>query len=80
MDDRFHERESMSKDKMHPSLKGYQVWADGLKPIFTEKKTPGEFTGLVRPSVALRLRALTLSSCSGSPPRSAQCHTWDFGR
>ena len=28
--------EGMSKDKLHPSLKGYQIWADGLKPIFTE--------------------------------------------
>jgi hypothetical protein len=26
----------MSKDKLHPTVKGYQVWADGLKPIFTE--------------------------------------------
>ena len=23
-------------DKLHPTLKGYQVWADALKPIFTE--------------------------------------------
>jgi lysophospholipase L1-like esterase len=28
--------EDISKDKLHPGLKGYQVWADGLKPIFTE--------------------------------------------
>jgi lysophospholipase L1-like esterase len=28
--------EGMSKDKLHPTVKGYQVWADGLKPIFTE--------------------------------------------
>ncbi len=28
--------EGISKDKLHPSLKGYQVWADGLKPLFTE--------------------------------------------
>ena len=28
--------DGISKDKLHPSLKGYQVWADGLKPIFTE--------------------------------------------
>jgi len=28
--------EGISKDKLHPGLKGYQVWADGLKPIFTE--------------------------------------------
>ena len=28
--------EGFSKDKLHPTLKGYQVWADALKPIFTE--------------------------------------------
>ena len=28
--------DGMSKDRLHPTLKGYQVWADGLKPIFTE--------------------------------------------
>ena len=28
--------EGMSKDRLHPTLKGYQIWADGLKPIFTE--------------------------------------------
>jgi lysophospholipase L1-like esterase len=32
--------EGMSKDKLHPTLKGYQVWADGLKPIFTELLGP----------------------------------------
>jgi lysophospholipase L1-like esterase len=28
------------RDKVHPQLKGYQVWADGLKPIFTELLGP----------------------------------------
>jgi lysophospholipase L1-like esterase len=28
--------DGMMGDGLHPSLKGYQVWADGLKPIFTE--------------------------------------------
>lgn len=28
--------DGMSKDKLHPTLKAYQIWADGLKPIFTE--------------------------------------------
>ncbi|MBE3109417.1 MAG: hypothetical protein IMZ46_02725, partial [Acidobacteria bacterium] len=23
-------------DRLHPTIRGYQVWADGLKPIFTE--------------------------------------------
>jgi hypothetical protein len=26
----------MNSDKLHPAVKGYQVWADGLKPFFTE--------------------------------------------
>lgn len=26
----------MNADKLHPALKGYQVWADALKPIFRE--------------------------------------------
>ena len=24
------------RDKLHPTLKGYQIWADALKPIFRE--------------------------------------------
>jgi lysophospholipase L1-like esterase len=32
--------EGMSRDKLHPTVKGYQVWADGLKPIFTELLGP----------------------------------------
>lgn len=27
-------------DKLHPTVQGYQVWADGLKPIFTELLGP----------------------------------------
>jgi lysophospholipase L1-like esterase len=30
----------MNPDKLHPALKGYQVWADALKPIFTELLGP----------------------------------------
>jgi lysophospholipase L1-like esterase len=30
----------MNPDKLHPALGGYQVWADGLKPIFTELLGP----------------------------------------
>ena len=32
--------DGMFKDKLHPTVKGYQVWADGLKPIFTELLGP----------------------------------------
>jgi lysophospholipase L1-like esterase len=26
----------MSRDQLHPTVKAYQIWADALKPIFTE--------------------------------------------
>jgi lysophospholipase L1-like esterase len=29
-----------ARDQLHPTVKGYQVWADGLKPIFTELLGP----------------------------------------
>jgi lysophospholipase L1-like esterase len=29
-----------AKDKLHPTVKGYQVWADALKPVFTELLGP----------------------------------------
>jgi lysophospholipase L1-like esterase len=32
--------EGMMGDRLHPALKGYQVWADALKPIFTELLGP----------------------------------------
>lgn len=32
--------DGMSKDQLHPTVKGYQIWADGLKPIFTELLGP----------------------------------------
>jgi lysophospholipase L1-like esterase len=30
----------MNSDGLHPAIKGYQVWADALKPIFTELLGP----------------------------------------
>jgi lysophospholipase L1-like esterase len=30
----------MNDDKLHPTIKGYQVWADALRPIFTELLGP----------------------------------------
>jgi lysophospholipase L1-like esterase len=32
--------EGMTEDRLHPSLKGYQVWADALKPLLTEMLGP----------------------------------------
>jgi len=33
-------RDGMMHDKLHPTVQGYQVWADGLKPILTELLGP----------------------------------------
>jgi lysophospholipase L1-like esterase len=33
-------REGMTQDRLHLSLKGYQIWADALKPLFTELLGP----------------------------------------
>ena len=30
----------LNPDKLHPALKGYEVWADALKPLFTELLGP----------------------------------------
>jgi lysophospholipase L1-like esterase len=30
----------MSADNLHPTLQAYQIWADGLKPLFTELLGP----------------------------------------
>ena len=38
-DGKLHEG-MMNADKLHPAIPGYQVWADGLKPIFTELLGP----------------------------------------
>ena len=32
--------DGMTGDKLHPTIKGYQVWADALKPILTELLGP----------------------------------------
>jgi len=32
--------DGVSDDRLHPTLKGYQIWADALKPIFTELLGP----------------------------------------
>jgi len=37
------------RDKLHPTVKGYQVWADGLKPILTEILGPPAATDQAPP-------------------------------
>jgi len=37
------------RDKLHPTIKGYQIWADALKPIFRELLGPPGATDLAPP-------------------------------
>ncbi|HWA25339.1 MAG TPA: GDSL-type esterase/lipase family protein [Lacunisphaera sp.] len=41
--------DGMTVDKLHPSLKGYQIWADALKPILTELLGPPAATDTAPP-------------------------------
>jgi len=37
------------RDKLHPTIRGYQIWADALKPIFRELLGPPGATDLAPP-------------------------------
>jgi lysophospholipase L1-like esterase len=39
-----------ARDKLHPTLRGYQIWADALKPIFRELLGPPGTTDLAPPA------------------------------
>lgn len=39
-DGKLHDGMMNERDKLHPLLNGYQVWADALKPLFTELLGP----------------------------------------
>jgi lysophospholipase L1-like esterase len=41
--------DGMMHDKLHPTVKGYQVWADGLKPILRSILGPPSKTDLAPP-------------------------------
>jgi hypothetical protein len=41
--------DGMSVDKLHPTVKGYQVWADALKPLLTELLGPPAATDQAPP-------------------------------
>jgi lysophospholipase L1-like esterase len=53
-----------AQDKLHPTPKGYQVWADGLKPIFTEILGPPAKTDHAPPPSG----DPSASPRSGAPP------------
>jgi lysophospholipase L1-like esterase len=39
-DGRLYDGMMNANDKLHPTVKGYQIWADALKPLFTELLGP----------------------------------------
>jgi lysophospholipase L1-like esterase len=39
-DGRLHEGMMNATDKLHPTINGYQIWADALKPVLTELLGP----------------------------------------
>ncbi len=41
--------DGMMRDQLHPTLQGYQVWADALKPILTELLGPPASEDLAPP-------------------------------
>jgi lysophospholipase L1-like esterase len=41
------------RDKLHPTLKGYQIWADALKPILGELLGPPAATDLAPPPTGI---------------------------
>ena len=44
-----HLYDGMTRDGLHPTLKGYQIWADALKPLFTELLGPPAAVDLAPP-------------------------------
>jgi len=42
--------EGVTVDKLHPSVRGYQIWANALKPIFTEILGPPVVTDQAPPA------------------------------
>ena len=61
-DGRLFEGVMNERDKLHPSIKGYQVWADALKPIFRELLGPPASTDHAPPPTGD-------PSARGRPPR-----------
>jgi lysophospholipase L1-like esterase len=58
--------EGMMGDKLHPTLKGYQVWADALKPIFTEILGPPAATDQAPPPTGDPSALATIKPSRGS--------------
>jgi hypothetical protein len=58
----------MRSDKLHPDLKGYQVWADALKPLLTEILGPPAATDHAPPPTGDPSAAGRAAGAAGPAP------------
>lgn len=58
----------LNPDKLHPAVKGYQIWADALKPILRELLGPPASTDSAPPATGNPSRVA--AGRSGGPPQS----------
>ncbi len=64
-----------ARDKLHPTVKAYQIWADALKPVLTELLGPPATVELASsptgdPSTALTALRLALALHFQAMPRT----------
>jgi lysophospholipase L1-like esterase len=62
--------DGMMRDQIHPTLKGYQVWADGLKPILTRLLGPPRSEDHAPPPTGDPSRRVDLGNSSPVPLKS----------
>ena len=61
-------RRRVDPDRLHPALKGYQIWADALKPIFTDLLGPPAATDQAPPPTG-DPSAAARGAAPAAPPR-----------
>jgi lysophospholipase L1-like esterase len=64
-------RDGMMHDGLHPTVKGYQAWADGLKPLLTEILGPPAATDHAPPPTGDPSAAAAGQAAAGTPNTAA---------
>ena len=59
----------MNADQLHPTLQGYQLWADALKPLLTELLGPPAHTDHAPPPTGDPSAGNAHETISATPPR-----------
>ena len=63
--------EGMMHDRLHPTEQGYQVWADGLKPVLTELLGPRAAIGFGPAADGRSEGAVRMAQSASAPRRGA---------